>query len=276
MNSRNPFVGRIFPEGSTSPLPARLMLQIFNLRDRLIHEQSERRAFDDAYSGLLDNFMELKLVVTRLQELQSRHLKEIEEGSAARIMTNHQITLLRPIDTEYRSLFKEFFIKGEMTISGISHVGKVLGVRAGFFFADPKKFKKGVDKLRQDWPHVYDLVIPHLEHVRSTWYGSFNKIRNDIEHKTLKLPTLTYQLTESGNASVLFPRIEQDLPMTESFENLVLEILELVEDCVVFFLATRLRPGQFIRMIPENEQDPSMVIKYKLFMRIGDQDVPLG
>jgi len=266
----------IIDEGTSSPFPARLMGQMFNLRDKLIRDKKKRQAFNNAYNPILDNFMELKTTVKELKEIQDQHLKEVAEGGAVIIHPNRQISVIRPIDTRYRALIKDFFIKGEMIISGIPGVGKEFDIRIGFFFGDANKFKKGVDKLRVAWKELCEPVIQDLEYARSTWYKDFNDIRNDIEHKTLKVPPIEYHLDGNAKVSVHFPDFVPNHSVLVTMEHLTDRILELLEDCIVFMFATRLEPGLLIKIIPENERDPANVIKYKLCMRIGNQVVPVG
>jgi hypothetical protein len=252
------------------------MIQILNLRDSLISDDSERLAFDEAYKPLLDNFRELTITLRNLKTLCDRHLKDVKEGTAVVVHHGRQISVLHPVDDEYRALFKEFFIKGEMIISAIPRVARVLGLRLGFFFGDKNKFEKESDQLRKSWGKLADFVIPVVEGARSTWYKRFNQIRNDIEHGSIKIPYIEYQINSSSAVDVIFPIDKNGSDLLQLLDNLTNRIFELVEECIVFILATRLKSWQFIKDIPQKERNPDNVIRYKLYARIGGKEIPFG
>lgn len=277
MNNKINFTIRNYlDEGTTSPFIARLMLQMFNLRDSLLLLESERNDFNEMYHPLIENFNELKHIVRKLIELKNNHLKEIQQGIAIKMNPNNrQLTILKPIDTEYRMLIKDYFIKGEIIISSIPRIAKVFDLNVTYFFKETKKFEKGIELLKKECFNA-DFVISHLKLARDGWYQTFNKIRNDIEHRSVKIPNIEYRLDSRLNIIPQFPTDNDGTDLVQMLENITERILELVECCVIFFFSNILRPGQFIKDIPENERNPNKVIRYRLYMRLGDQDVPGG
>jgi hypothetical protein len=274
MNSNRIVSTKIFDEGASSPFPARLILQMCQLRDSLIRDNSMKVDFDKVYAPVLENFQECKLAVHHLKELKNQHIKEVEEGTAVKFHPNGQISIIRTIDDKYRASFKEFFIKGEMVVNGIPRVGEVFGLKTAFFFKKEPTFRKGVEELKKDWNSLAEFIINHLENARLNWYDNFNKIRNDIEHRAIKISKTTYSLNSESKVQVIFPTSEAGVDLVDVLDSLLEKLLELVEACIVFFFSTKLKPGYFIKDIPVQERNPSMVVRYKLYIWIGDQMVP--
>ena len=262
-------------EGTSSPFPARLMLQMCELRDGIILDSDMRKRFDEAYGPIIDNFMETRQAISELKQLEERHRDELRNGSAAKIAANGHITITRPIEVQYRGLIKEFFLKGQMIISTIPRVGKVFGLKTSFFFADDAKYSKGAKHLEQKWPNAI-LAIKHLDWARSGWYSDFNSFRNRIVHESFKFPNTTYEVDADSKVTPKFPALSDVADNCKLFEKLCECILELVEACVIFFFSTQLRGDQVIMQIPEDQRDPANVRKYRLCMRLGDRVVPIG
>jgi hypothetical protein len=53
---------QVFSEGTSEPFMARLMATMAEIRDRAVENVQERRAFDTAYSPVLDNLIEARRV----------------------------------------------------------------------------------------------------------------------------------------------------------------------------------------------------------------------
>lgn len=251
------------------------MLQMFHFRNELLRDPVEYKSFENEYSAVLDNFMELKLALKNLRQLFEHHESEIKSGSAVRIHPNKQLSILKPIDNQYRAYVKDFFIKGEMVISAIPRVGQVFGLKAGFLFGPQKKFERESANLKKDWGQRAEFILAYVQAARSTWYETFNGFRNDIEHSSMTFPPLSYRLESDGTVAITFPTFPSG-GILNVLESLEYSVLELVESCLLFFFSTKLRIGMLIKEIPPEQRDPNKVVRYRLYMRVGDQDVPFG
>jgi hypothetical protein len=269
-------VKKVWDEGTTAPFPARLMLQMFTMRDELIKDEKEKDEFNKTYNPILENYKELSLVITRLKELINKHIKEVEEGSIVKVYSNRQINIEKSIDEEYRAGIKDFFIKGEMTISGLPKLGKCFEMKIAFFFSDKEKFEKESIELVKNYGKNATFILEKIKLARESWYEEFNTYRNHIEHHHVDIPQITYSLTKEGKTKVHFPKIEDGSDLLDMLEKIKEKILELVEDTVIFFFSTKLKPGLVIKKIPAEERDPQIAKKYRIYARFKDKDVPYG
>jgi hypothetical protein len=261
-------------EGTSSPFPARIMLQMCNLRDNLLFNE-DRKRFDEVYATVIDNFMEIKLAAKELRQLEEQHNIELHQGIAASIQVNGHITINKPIEIQYRAIIKEFFIKGQIIIAALPRVGKVFGLRTAFFFADDDKYEKSSKQLENISKNAC-FVLDHLKWARSGWYKAFNDIRNTIIHDVFKFPHIKYEVDPESNILAKYPLLSDKVDNCTLLQQFIDRLIELVECCVVFYFSTKLKDGQIIIDIPENKRNPDKVIRYQLCMNIGGQIVPLG
>lgn len=262
-------VKKVWDEGTASPFPARLMLQMFTFRDELLNEK-EKSEFNKSYNPILENYKALSLSVKKLKSLQENHIAEVEAGKVVKLRSNGQIDIEKSIDDEYREGIKDFFIKGEITIGGLQKLGNVFGLKIGFFFKEDKKFEKEAQSLEKEWGQNAKFILNKIGSARKIWYEEFNNYRNYIEHHYVEIPDIKYILKSDGKFEIDFPTIQDGGDLVAMLDKIKYEILELVEDTLMFFFNTKLKPGLLIREIPIEERDPKIAIKYAIYGQFKD------
>jgi hypothetical protein len=269
-------VKKILDEGTASPFPARLMLQMFEFRDAVFNIDKEKSDFDKAYKPIIENFQELNSSIKKLRLLRENHIRDLHSGIVIKNRSDNQIDIEKTIDSEYKSGVKDVFIKGEMTISGLKKVGEFFGVNINFFFGKEKKFNDGSQELLQTHKNNAKFIIDKIKLARETWYSDFNEYRNAFEHDYVNFQEVEYKRSVNGNFEAIFPKISDGSDLLDVLEKIRDRILELVEDSLMFLFSTKLKPFQVIRVIPENERNPNIVKKYAIYVQVENQFVRYG
>ena len=242
---------------------------MLNIRDALLNDEDKKK-FNEAYNPIIENFKGLLLSIKKLQKLKERHITEVNAGKIVKIRSNRQIDIEYSIDDDYREGIKDIYIKGAITIKGLPNLGKIFGLKIGFFFMDDQKFERELDNFLKEWGLNGEFILYNISEARSTWYEEFNKYRNYIEHHHVKIPNVKYSQQHNGTIKVIFPTNKDGTDLLELLEKLQDKILELVEVTVIFLFSTKLKPGLVIREIPIEERNPEIVKRYAVYMEFQD------
>lgn len=254
---------KVFDKGTAEPFFARMMIQILKMRDFVFPIEKERLEFDVYYSPILNNLVECRNAKVNCEKLINEHNMKIESGEIISFQ-EHTIDVKESIDIELNKNFKDFFIKGKISLQSLIRLSKYLGYFISFFLKEEKKFKeesKGF--LIKHTGEKYGNFIKMLENDRTNWYMNFNNIRNMIEHEGFNLPKIIYNADKDNKVVTCFPIIDNK-PLKEVINLFWNNLWEFIEDTIVLLLSFKLRQPIELGWIPEDERDPSCPIKYKL------------
>lgn len=254
---------KIKNKGTEDPLIARLFFGVLKLRDYIIQEEQERLAFDQKYEPVKANLEEAQEDMLSLIEAMDSHLRKVNGEEIIRFQ-NGVIEVSESIDNFMNKNFKNFFIKGDISVRSLMKLAQHLGFDISFFLRKDKDFEKGAKLFLEKYPEKkYVEFIKMLESDRKSWYATFDLIRNKIEHEGLSLPNTKY-IKDKEKVVVIFPTING-----ESLEELLKafweNLFEFIEDVTVNLISFKLTPPFMIRMIPEESRDKSFPLKYDIW-----------
>ena len=245
--------------GSSDPFNARLMFQIFELRDKMVKNDSERSEFDRLYTPVLESMEETQDSFLKCKELIINHKKNVEDGSIIKFQ-GEIIEVSESINRELKSNFKDFFVKGNRAITLLIPLFKKYGVSINFLFKNDKDFKKGLtDFSDKHKGSKYSEFVKMVLNDRESWLSKFNKGRQKVE------PDIKYIKNTGGQVVCLIPKVD-GLEILDLLDMLWGNLFDFIEDCVVFLINFNLEKPWEIVVVPEDKRDVSMPVKYKIWL----------
>lgn len=261
----SPVVVKVTDEGTSEPFIARMYFQIFELRDAGFREEETRLGFDGCYSPVLQSLSECRQAFRSAMTIIEKHLKDIQEGTVVR-RTGDVVHIDQSIDLALGQAVKDFFIKGEMAVQGLTGLSDFIDdLRLGALFGKEKKFEKEKAKvLASPRGQRHSWFLDYVESSRNGWYAEFNNVRNAIEHRGFVLSRVRYICQDDG-VKVLLPVLDNmDTPLADALTIFWKCLFDFVETVVVHVLATNLRPPLIIEEIPKDRRDATKPIRYRV------------
>lgn len=260
---------KILNEGTSEPFFARMMLQIMEIRDFImpgpLHEK-DRLEFDKYYEPVLNNLIECRHAKLNCEKLIEEHSKKMETGEIV-VSQGRAYEIKESIDIDLNRNFKDFFMKGEVSLQCLNKLCKYWGYPISFFFQNDKDFEKKSEKfISINKGEKYEHFVDMLKKDRISWYLFFNEVRNKIEHEGFNLPKILYKINQDGKMMAYFPTIN-DRPLLEILNNFWNNLFEFSEDVFIFLFSFKLPPITEIGVIPENERDPKCPKKYRVVLK---------
>jgi hypothetical protein len=265
----------LMDEGTSSPFVARLLYQVYKILDTVSTSEKEKNEFKASYNVIFENARATFKIIKKLRRLRDEHEQKLKNGMLIRIESGNSISILEPIDDEYRECVKDFFIKGEIAIEGIIALADAWNLKIDFFFKKEKKFDRGSIELIESRREQGEWIIENVRWARDNWYEKFNETRNLIIHHNYHIPNVRYDIVNKRSVVARFPTLEDGRDILEHLEYVFPLYMELIEECVVFILSTRMQPYQHIKEIPENERNHEIPIRYEIYANFGDKDIPM-
>ena len=246
---------------------SRFLIQMSQIRD-CTYSKELCTTYDKSYHPIFQNLLEAKLAKEHCENLISKHKQDIAEGNDG-IYHGRQIDVKNPIDDELNIYFKDFFIRGTITIRCLMRHTAFMGCGIGFLFVDDniKKYRKGLEKfpLRNDDPR-FDVLSSMIKRNKTNWYYKFNEIRTKIEHDGFTLPNIQYRLNSQDKVEIILPVFgEQGIEdmLKICWENLT----NLCEEVLVLLLSLKLEDHMIMVMIPDHMRDKHFPIKYAVRLK---------
>lgn len=252
--------------GSSDPFVARMMMEIFEIRDFVFAGEDKRRDFDKIYNPILQNLREARLARERCFELVNNYSQKVSDGKIANI-ENNTITIIESIDDDLNIWFKDFFIRGYIASKNLERLGKFLGYDISFFFENNSKFEDGGKKFVESNPTgMHQFIIDMVSNDRREWYSDYVKIRNQIEHEGFCVPKIVYSMSKNKHIEAVFPRFS-NIDILTYLDVTWNNLFAYFEDIMVFIMTLALPKELVIMNIPEKSRDPEKPIKYKVVPR---------
>jgi hypothetical protein len=260
-------IQHVFNFGSSDPFVARMMLQVFDMRD-FVFKLEEIDAFGKAYNPFLQNMTETKIVKDRCVDLIKNHTEGILSGKLAR-MRGATREVDECIDTDLNIWFKDFFIRGNMASKNLIRFAEFFGYDISFMFGDSKKFEKGKKKfLEKHKKGVDGYFIDMIEDHRGKWYESFASFRVKIEHKGFCLPDIKYRIL-NGKIEPVIVRFGS-LSLEQYLNMLWGNLFYFCEEVIMLLFVSKLPKNCSIMNIPEKNRDPQKPIRFKITVGMPD------
>ena len=256
-------VQKISDEGSSEPFFARMMIQNLELRDFVIHGETQRKEFDKLYEPLLNNLMECRQAMQECIRLITEHSEKINAGTVIS-RQDKAWTISESIDKNLNRSFKDFFIKGRIALDCLDKLSKHMGFDIGFFFKKDSNFNEQAKDIKANNKDQKETnFIEMLESDRVAWFALFRNIRVRIEHNGFNLPTTKYDIDATGKGMVLLPTIAGK-SIIDLLNLLWNNLFEFCEDVFVSLIDLKLTPPAIMVQIPEFERKPEMPIRYRV------------
>jgi hypothetical protein len=194
-------VTKMADEGTSSPLMARLFLNILDLRKSALQSKAEINAFDKPFELVLMSSVTVRDLAREINDLVADHRSKAEAGEGVRI-EGRTVHVDEPIDKELRRLVESFLnSSNRVMLTGMKEAAKALGLDITFFFKKESTFTNGVTALDGSDP---DLAA-YCRKAR-IWADMLNSVRNDMEHNFWSLPRVQYKI-EQNRVVILEPEI---------------------------------------------------------------------
>ncbi len=260
-------IQKISDEGTADPFFARMMCQNLELRNFVMCGEVQIKEFDGLYEPLFNNLAECRQAFKECARLIDDHSRKISSGEIIEGQ-NNAWTVRESIAQELNRNFKDFFIKGRISLQCLDKLSAFMGYPIGFFFQKDPAFEKGLQSIlgRGEDSRLKEFV-KMLRDDRQ-WYALFREIRTEIEHNGFNLPMINYKIDSSGKGQVLIPTVNNQ--KIEDFLNVLWSnLFEFSEEVFVTLVDLKLTYPAMIVGIPEVERDPKMPIKYRIGVRKG-------
>jgi hypothetical protein len=252
---------KIKDTGSEDPFNARLMFEIFSLRDKMVKSDQERLLFDNFYNPILETMEETEDAFKNVVNIINNHKAKVENGSIIKFQ-HDVIEVSESIDKELKKNFKDFFVKGNRAMDLLVPFFKNYGYSIGFVFKNDKDFLAGARKFSEKHnEEKHSNFLKMIEADRKLWLPLFVSQRQEIEHEGTSLPGTKYMKTRPGEVAAVFPKID-GIEITELLKGKWWTLFEFVEDCVVALIDFKLEDPWIIVQIPEGKRDITMPLKY--------------
>lgn len=253
----------------------RLIFGVGAIRDCAIRDKKERLEYDTSLSALIQNLTEMKIAINKSKEIIISHSQAVLEQKDA-ILTNTQITVTDPVDSELNLLFKDIFIRGMMVTRCLNNHARLSGYNIEFMFSDEEdKFTKGAKNfpLDKDDARFVNLAA-FIKNHKVAWYNAFRSLRKEIEHMGWSLPEVQYRVNEKYRVEALFPNVE-NLPIPQLCDLVWQNMVLLCEEVCVYLLSLKLPEDMIIVRVPENQREQHNKARYIVSHKTMP-GVPLG
>jgi len=194
-------VTKMADEGTSSPLMARLFLNVLDLRKSALETKADIEAFEKPYELVLMSSITVRDLAREISQRVADHGSKIERGGGVRI-DGRTVHIDEPIDKELRRLVESFLnSSNRVMVTGMKEVAKALQLDIGFFFKKDSTFLAGVAAL--------DATDPDLANYcrqARVWSDTLNTVRNDMEHNFWSVPRVQYRV-DQGSVRLLEPEI---------------------------------------------------------------------
>jgi len=257
-----------FGKGTSDPFIVRMMVQIFDIRDFLFKSDSERRAFDLLYNPVFQNLHEAQHVKDKFIQTFENYKKRTLKGKGAKL-DKGLIRVDDPIDFDLNIFFKDFFIRGHISLECLKKLtDSIFGINIEFLFQTDKKLEESIHRFLAMHPQgIFQYFIDMLRGERKQWFSTFIDMRIKIEHHGFTLPEVQYIPNKDGLTPILPKMGSKD--MIETLNLIWENLFEFCEDVVVMMFATKIKGEDIfaIQHIPEHLRDPHKPIKYKISLK---------
>lgn len=195
-------VQKIADEGMSTPVMARLFMEILRLRDPIFLEPAKRIEFDEAYRFVLMEVLNVRTTARNITKLWDEHVRKVSQGEVAGIQARSihiDECIDQPLNKEVQS-----FVNGAVRVlkHGMQKLTKMFGMDLGFLFQRPTQFATGLKALEKTDP----VLAAYLKQVRLMWSERLMDQRNAIEHDGWQLPKTTYS-SDAGVIRVDEPKV---------------------------------------------------------------------
>lgn len=226
--------------------------------------QDKRLEYDKHFQAVYQNLLEAKLARDLVIDLISTHNKSIESATDV-IYTGNQINVDKPIDAKLNMFFKDFFIRGIMTIDSLNAHTRYMGYDTSFLFSDEeKKIKKGLKRFPIPETDPRFLHLKKLiDQTRQGWYTQFKELRRLIEHHGFQLPDVQYHLAGDRVVAHYAKFGDSGTQTIEEVLSICWENLScLCEEIIVLIISLKLSDEYVVVMIPPGRRDKHIPVKY--------------
>jgi hypothetical protein len=254
-------------EGVSTPLMARLFMEILRLRDQVFGDRAKCGEFDDAYEFVLMEVLNVRTTAQTVAKLWDEHARKVSQGEIAR-MQGKSIQIDESID---QSLNKEVqsFVNGAVRVlkHGMQKLTKMFGTDIGFLFQKANQFAKELKTLERS-----DAVLAdYLKQVRLSWSESLMDRRNAIEHDGWQLSKIRYSAT-SGAIESCEPEISGQ--KAREFVTFMLDrLLCFVEEVTVHCLQAKMAQGVSVTEVPPAQRTTDERGRFRLTPTSGGMPV---
>jgi hypothetical protein len=194
-------VTKMADEGTSSPVMARLFLNVLDLKKSALQTKKEVDAFEKPYELVLMSSSTVRDLAVEIEQLITDHRSKAARGAGVRI-GGRTIHVDEPIDKELRRLVEAFLnSSNRLMLTGMKEVAKAFQLDIAFFFRKESTFLNGVAAL--------DVTDPDLaKYCREAriWADKLNTLRNEMEHNFWSVPKAQYRI-EHGSVEVLEPEV---------------------------------------------------------------------
>lgn len=241
-------VQRISGEGATSPFVARLMIGMLNIRDIAFYQKDERDNFDKLYEPVLTSLRNVREIAKDIDDRWKEHVDKIVSGAIISVQGS-TIHINESIDRNLKRDLESFL----NTVSRIlkqqmQALAKEIGVDFGFLFKKEIAFLNGISTMRSSDP----ILANYLENVR-IWSEPLIFLRNDLEHGTISLPRVKYDL-ENHPIEAFEPQIDHK-PITVFTAETIDRVACFVEEVTTHCLQKRMPSSLNITEISNPERN---------------------
>ena len=251
-------IQKIYNEGTSSAFFARLKLGLFEIRDAVYSDESNRLIFDEDYGPIFDAMHTCRESVKKVIELVNNHKTRIAKGEIIKHQ-NNSTSITESLDIELEEQVKNIFIHGAIAVKNVQIITRMLNTELGFLYQKDSLFNEGVKKLVKNGENE---LAGYLCEVRKKWSKDFFNTRTQIEHKGWALPKVEYLFNQNRSAEIVAPNID-GIPITEYVITIINRIISYVENVLVYSLNKNMRIN-IVTEIPEEKRDPGNKKRFEL------------
>lgn len=255
-------IQKVADEGSSSPLMARLMIGMLNLRDTVMDHKA-RDTFDKPYDLVLKPLLGARDAMHQMAKVWREHERKVATGDVARLERS-SIHVDESIDREFGQEAEAFINAAARAMKkGMQDVAAALGVNIGFLFQKQAAFEAGLAALQASDP----ALARHLRQTRVVWSETLQDARNAVEHEGWTLSPVRYTRVLDG-VKASEPEI-RGMPATE-FASFIFDRLAcFVEDVTAHLLASKLPPLMALTEVPLADRREDMPERFRVTFAAG-------
>lgn len=228
------FIIKQFDIGTACPFVARLMLGVFQIRDKAIpNKQCE---FDNLYDTFLNPAFDALRDYWKILDIDSDYRNNL--NNYVFIQGNNSIEISKTIDGELKPLCNSILNNSERALkSFINNVCKFLNLECGFFLQKDCKFEKGLQNMLSADSSMAEYLKENRE-----WASELSNLRNNMEHEGWQLPDYQYfpAQTDSGISVGVIPPQIHDFEYVEHISYLLSNFYTFAEELIMYLLSKQL------------------------------------
>lgn len=235
----------------------RLFLGVLGLRKEIIPHfkngcsfEENIKSFDELYDNILQPLCSSRKSFYELKRLIHEYGEKLKNGSITRL-ENGILFVDETIDQSLQELATLFFVNSYIAFHEQQRVMDFFQIEIKPIYLEDREFERKIGILKMEDKYLAEYLVK----ARSEWSSQLVHIRNDIEHKSFRLPRIEFQRSSVANVvEAVYPNIEGK-DILRCLKEILNGLINFIESLTIYGLQHAVEVPIVISEIPLHERN---------------------